>query len=148
MQCFSMQLAHPSMRRRVILARHGGIPMAVVVTRPEDSSCLAYNSNKEEIYAFDTITGRFRSVRSSCNSWSAPSAATVPRRAASPTSTSTSSIGRRETTVTCMCTGAKRFARALSITRLSGPRQVVTKLLVELPERLIESLRASVAARK
>lgn len=88
----------------------------------EDSSCLAYNSNKDEIYAFDTITEKIP-IGSSCNSWSAPSNAERPASRA--------------------CARAKRFARAPSITRLSSPRQVVTKFPAELTVRRVEMYKLS-----
>jgi len=86
----------------------------------EDSSCLAYNSNKDEIYAFDTITEKIP-IGSSCNSWSAPSERPASRA----------------------CARAKRFARAPSITRLSSPRQVVTKFPTELTMRRVEMYKLS-----
>lgn len=88
----------------------------------EDSSCLAYNSNKDEIYAFDTITEKIP-IGSSCNSWSAPSNAERPASRA--------------------CARTKRFARAPSITRLSSPRQVVTKFPAELTVRRVEMYKLS-----
>lgn len=129
-----MQQAHPSIRRRVILAPHG-VPMAVVVTRPEDSSCLAYNSNKDEIYAFDTITEKIP-IGSSCNSWSAFSATVEHHR-------DVEKEREREKPTSRACARAKRFARAPSITRLSGPRQVVTKFPAELTVQRVETYKLS-----
>lgn len=97
------------------------------VTHPADSSSLAYNSNKDEIYAFDTITEKIP-IGSSCNScrpfpW-------PPRRATSETASRA-------------CARSKPFARAPSITRLSGPRQVVTKFPAELTVRRVEMYKLS-----
>lgn len=88
----------------------------------EDSSYLAYNSNKDEIYAFDTITEKIL-IGSSCNSWLAPFDVERPASRA--------------------CARAKRFARAPSITRLSNPRQVVTKFPMELTVRRVEMYKLS-----
>ena len=88
----------------------------------EDSSYLAYNSNKDEIYAFDTISEKIP-IGSSCNSWLAPSDVERPASRA--------------------CARAKRFARAPSITRLSNPRQVVTKFPMELTVRRVEMYKLS-----